>query len=135
MISNFDDFYAAIKASDYSMDASNLSMAEQTILKVLVSTGTDDDLSGAVRVLENYYGVSIPRECLVEILQADLNLAMETFTKGIGDTCQRELLMSALLKKIGAPEWPCYGDGHDAYTNFMEILPSYLEKVGGKLVQ
>ena len=135
MITDFDEFYEAIKASDYQMTADNLSVAEATLLKVLVSTGTEEQLKPAMDVLEDYYGITIPREVLVELLQSNLDLAMETFTHGISDTCQRELLIGALLRKIGSRDWPCYGDGKMAYEKFMEILPSQLEKVGGRLVQ
>ena len=135
MITNFDEFYEAIKASDYQLCAENLSMAEQTVLKVLVSTGTEEQLQPAVNVLSDYYGIEIPREVLVDLLQANLDLAMETFTHGISDTCQREILVLTLLRKIGAPEWPCYADGDGAFKTFIATLPSYLEKVGGKMVQ
>lgn len=134
MITNFDEFYEAIKASDYEMTAENLSMAEATLLKVLVSTGTEEQLAPAIDVLSDYYGIEIPRNVLVELLQANLDLAMETFTGGISDTCQRELLAHALLRKIGAPEWPCYGDSKEAYNKFIADLPGHLAKVGGKVV-
>lgn len=134
MIKNFDEFYEAIKASDYELTAENLSTAEQTILKVLVATATDEQLKPALDVLCDYYGISIPRDVLIELLQGHLDLAMETFTHGISDTCQREILIGRLLNKIGAPWWPCYGDGKEVYANFIKELPTFLEKVGGKLV-
>jgi hypothetical protein len=134
MITNFDKFYQAIKDSDYTLTAANLSMPEQMVLKVLVSIGSDEQLMPAVDVLHDYYGVDIPRDILVGLLQDNLDLAMEVFTGGIRDTCQRELLIDALLRKINAPSWPRNGDGQEIFNSFISILSERLERVGGKLV-
>ena len=134
MIKNFDEFYQAIKDSDYTLSAENLSIAEQMILKVMVSIGTDEQLMPAADVLHDYYGIEIPHETLVGLLQENLDLAMEVFTGGICDTCQRELLIDALLRKINAPDWPCNGDGPEVFNSFISILSERLERVGGKMV-
>lgn len=134
MISNFDEFYQAIKDSDYEMTAENLSMAESTILKVLVATADDEQIKPAHDVLSNYFGLVLPHQQLVEILQADLDLAMEVFTGGISDTCQRDILINTVTRKIGAGVWPCYGDSREYSKKFFEELPAHVEKVGGKMV-
>ena len=133
MISNFQECYKAIQDSDYMMTADNLSLAEQTLLRVLVA-GASDELVPAEDVLSDYFGIQLPRTLLSEILQNDLDLAMETFTNGISDTCQRDVLITAVLRRIGAPEWPVYGDGKEAAQKFFKVLPEFVEKAGGKMV-
>lgn len=133
MITNFQEFYQAIKDSDYTMTADNLSLAEQTLLRVLVA-GASEELVPAEDVLSDYFGIQIPRSLLSEILQNDLDLAMETFTNGISDTCQRDILITAVLKRLGAPDWPTYGDGKEASEKFFKALPEFVEKAGGKMV-
>ena len=134
MIKDFDEFFVAIEKSDYEMTAENLSFAEQTVLKVLVSTASTNQLKAAHDVLSDYYGITVPQDTIIASLQDDLMLAMEVFTGGIRDTCQREILIDKVLKQIGSKPWPCYGEGKEAFNTFISALPAHLEKVGGKLV-
>jgi len=133
MITNFEEYFAAQKASGWELTANNLSMAEQLVLKTLVSCWTSEDLKPAKDVLSDYYSITVPDQLLIELFQNDLDLAAENATNGISDTCQREILVLQLLRKIGCPDWPTYADGDEAFSNFIKELPKFLEAVGGKL--
>ena len=133
MITNFDQYFEAQKASDWELTADNLTMAEQLILKTLVSCWGDKELQPAKDVLADYYNIEVPNSVLVEMFHADLELAAENATNGIGDTCQREILIDSLLKKIGSRAWPIYGEGDEVFDQFITDLPKKLEAVGGKM--
>lgn len=134
MIKNFDEFYAAIKASNFTMGPEHLTIAEQVVLKSLVSIDPEGKLQNAGTILMDFYGMFLPSQFLVEVLQENLDLAMETFTDGIGDTCQRELLVDAVLKKLGMRSWPINGDGDAAFNEFVSVLKERITTVGGTMV-
>ena len=133
MITNFDQYFEAQKDSDWELTADNLTMAEQLILKTLVSCWGDKELQPAKDVLADYYSIEVPNSVLIEIFHTDLDLAAENATNGIGDTCQREILIDSLLKKIGCRSWPIYGEGDEVANKFIADLPKKLEAVGGRL--
>lgn len=135
MITNFDEYYTALSDSDWEFTVDNLSIAELTILKTLVAMWDTEELSPAIDMLSDYYGIKVPNSVLIEIFQKDLDLAMENATGGIRDTCQREILADAVLKKAGYRSWPTYGEGEKAYDTFIDGLNSALEKLGGEFVQ
>lgn len=133
MITNFDQYFEAQKASDWELTAGNLTTAEQLILKTLVSCWGDKELQPAKDVLADYYNIEVPNSVLIEMFHADLELAAENATNGISDTCQREILIDSLLKKIGSRTWPIYGEGDEVFNQFIADLPKKLEAVGGKM--
>ena len=133
MITNFDQYFEAQKASDWELTAENLTMAEMLALKVLVSCWGDEELKPAKDVLSDYYGIEVPNSVLVEMFHNDLDLAAENATGGISDTCQREILIDSLLKKIGSRRWPINMEGDDVFNEFITDLPKKLEAVGGRL--
>ena len=133
MITNFDQYFEAQKASNWELTVENLTMAEMLALKVLVSCWEDAELKPAKDVLSDYYGIEVPNSILVEIFHNDLCLAAENATNGIGDTCQREILIGSLLKKIGSRPWPINGEGDEVFNQFIADLPKKLEAVGGKM--
>ena len=133
MITNFEEYFAAQKASNWELQAENLSMAEQLVLRALVSCWGNEELKPAKDVLSDYYGIEIPNQVLIEIFHADLELAAENATHGISDTCQREILIDTVLKKIGSRAWPINGEGEEVFNQFISDLPKKLEAVGGKL--
>lgn len=133
MITNFEEYFAAQKASNWELQAENLSMAEQLVLRALVSCWGDEELRPTKDVLSDYYCLEIPNQVLIEIFHADLDLAAENATHGISDTCQRDILVSAVLKKIGSRPWPTYSEGDEVFNQFLADLPKKLEAIGGKL--
>lgn len=135
MITTFEGFLKAKDDSDWEFSADNLSVAEQTILKTVVAMWSDDDLKPAIDVLSDYFGITVPNSVLIEIFQKDLELAMENATGGIRDTCQRDILGDAVLKRAGYRSWPMYGEGTKAYEQFIEGLNSALAKIGGEYVE
>ncbi len=70
----------------------------------------DEELKPAEDVLEGYFGIKIPREKLIGVLIKNLNLAYETYSDGISDTCCRDMLITAVLNEYNLPNWPTYGD-------------------------
>ena len=134
MIKTFEDYLEAKDASDWSMTEDNLSEAERLILKVLVSTWGEEQLQSAMDVLNDYYAMEVPADFLKEIMANDLDLAMEVATDGISDTCQRELLVDAVMKKLNMRRWPCNYEGEKVFTQFANDLKQKLEGIGGKIV-
>lgn len=135
MITNFEQFADAKEASDWEMTEENLSEAERLTLKVVVSTWDTEQLQDAMDVLNDYYAMEVPAPFIKEILACDLDLAMEVATGGIRDTCQRDLLVDSVLKKIGMRAWPCNYEGKETFIKFAQDLKAKLESIGGKIIE
>lgn len=136
MIKTFEEFFAAQKASAWQLYSDNLSLAEQTLLKATVAMWGEKEVEPAADVLYDYYGITVPTDLLKEVFATDLDLAVECATNGIGDTCQRELLIDAVLKKIGMRvRWPRYGDGAEVYKKFLAELEAAILSVNGSIVK
>lgn len=90
----------------------------------------DEELKPAEDVLEGYFGVKIPREKLIDVLVKDLNLAYETYSDGISDTCCREMLISAVLNEYNLPNWPTYGDVAKYGKQYEENFYAQLKAAG-----
>lgn len=133
MIANFADFEHAVFNGSTPFSADNLSLAEQTILKSQISMAEDSQLKSAYDVLGNYYGITVPRDFLIEVMYGDLDLAMEIMTGGVSDTCQREILIDRITKKLINKPWPIYGDGDKAYEEFIKELKVAIHRIGGKM--
>lgn len=83
----------------------SLSIEEKEFLINEIDTFTDFELT--YKAL-GWHGLNVPIEEIKKILKSNLNLANEVKHGGIYDTCQRELLIDAVLKSKGINmEWPC----------------------------
>lgn len=133
MITNFEEFIAIREASDWAFNVENLSMAEQLILRSIISCWGEEDLKPVKYVLRKYYNIEVPNQIIIEIFHNDLNLAIENFTDSICDTCQREILIDSVLKKVGSRAWPINSEGEEVFNQFITDLPKKLAAVGGKL--
>lgn len=71
----------------------------------------------------SYAGLTVTDDFLKQVLKNRLDLAMETFTNGINDTCQREMLIDAVVHELGINQpWPMNGTPKDVKYKFFEEL-------------
>jgi len=120
-IDNFEKFEAALEEADYEFDEIDSNLLDMDALKNIILTNTEL-LKNAHKVLIDYYGMKVPNDMLQQVLVNDLELAYECYTDGIRDTCQRSVLVDAILKHIGMNSWPTYGEGEEYSKNFKDLL-------------
>lgn len=94
----------------------------------------EEMIIAASNVLHSYYGVEVPYTLLKCVLEENPDLAQEAKDGGIRDTCQREILVDAVLRKIGVRGWPIYGEGNAVAEEFFKVAQDALSKVGGRFV-
>lgn len=85
-------------------------------------------------VLHDRYSMNVPYTLLKCVLEENPDLAQEAKDGGIRDTCQREILVDAVLRKIGVRSWPIYGEGIEVAEEFFKVAQDALSKVGGRFV-
>lgn len=95
-----------------------------TALKNEIDNWNSEQLKDAHYVFSNWYNMSVPESLLKDVLKNNLHLALETYAEGIRDTCQRDLLIDALLSHLSLPSWPTYGDSDENKQNFIDSLTS-----------
>ena len=94
----------------------------------------EETITAASDVLHDYYGMNVPNTLLKCVLEENPDLAQEAKAGGIRDTCQREILIDAVLRKIGVRAWPTYGEGDAVFAEFVEVAQASLSKVGGRFI-
>lgn len=126
MITNFQEYEAAYFSKEnqyYKYDfIDKLSHEEVKMLKHEIENWSSEQLAEGHRVLSDYYGMKISDNFLKQICIDNFNMAFEIYTKGVSDTCQRSVLVGAVLYEMGMGSWPTYGDGDEAYKKFMTQL-------------
>lgn len=92
-------------------------------LKCEIDNWSHDMLKEAHNQL-SYAGLEATDDFLKSVLKNNLDLAMETFSNGIGDTCQREQLIDMAIKEAGVSRrWPCNYEGKTvAYAFYEELI-------------
>lgn len=88
-------------------------------------------------VLSDCYGISIPDELLVSIIENNPELLMEVETGGVRDTCISEDLGHAVMTRLNMPPWPTYGDitkDSALYDRFIGELKIAVRTVGGEFI-
>lgn len=124
---SFEDYEIDLKhwyAEDGNQDdfIAQLTDDERCFLETAVSMFDDKTLDRAYHALD-WYALKPPKEMLIEILSNNLDLANETFHGGITDTCQREILVWALLQHIKLNKhWPINGDREEYKKEFYTEL-------------
>lgn len=94
----------------------------------------EDMICDAADVLHDYYHMNVPITLLKCVLEENPDLAQEVKDGGARDTCQREILVDAVLRKIGVRSWPIYGEGNAVAEEFFKVAQDALSKVGGRFV-
>lgn len=94
----------------------------------------EDMICDAADVLHDYYHMTVPFTLLKCVLEENPDLAQEVKDGGVRDTCQREILVDAVLRKIGVRSWPIYGEGTEVAEEFFKDAQDALSKVGGRFV-
>ena len=122
MITTFPEFFAAKKASHWRMSAEDLSPEESAALIANIGTWGEDTFKVAADQLHDWGGMVVPIQMLKEIAAGDLDLAEEIFSGGVGDTCQREILIDSVVKKMGLRSWPINIEGEAVAQAFYEQL-------------
>lgn len=92
----------------------------------------DINLDLAEDVLSDYYGITLPQEKLLEIVMSSGQLIGELVDNSIGDTCAREMLIDAVTQKVGARDWPTYGDHADMEAYYKDLAEK-LAAIGGTM--
>jgi hypothetical protein len=121
-IDTFEKYVKAYEEADYDFDAITLSSTEQEAVKNSILTFGDEPIKNALAVLDDYYAMKVPTSIIKEILSEDFELAYEAYSDGIRDTCQRELIIDAVLKHIGMRRWPMNGEGREVMNEFIKQL-------------
>lgn len=123
MIKTLDEL---IEYQSYQIDDLEL---DQAALKAHIMSLNDGQLSEGYRVFSDWYAVKVPESLLKELLCNNLDMAHEVYSKGVGDTCQREALMCCLLTHMKLGCWPTYGSPeeykNEFYKKFKETAPKF----------
>lgn len=62
-----------------------------------------------IELMQNTLSVlnfKVPKNVLVKLFNENKTIKKEVLTKGIGDTEEREMLLQAVLKELGLPDYP-----------------------------
>ncbi len=121
-IKNFQELSTQIEAADYDFEEIEFTEEDLKSLRDAVFAFTEENLAEAKRVLAKWYGLNIPDSLLKEVLAQDIELAHEAYTGGISDTGQREILIDAVLKQMGLPNWPVNYQGEAYFQDFAKQL-------------
>lgn len=93
------------------------------------------DLTETIRILSDYYGVTIPSNILMYgIVAKSGQLFGEIIDGSINDTCARELLIREVIRSLPNSkrmEWPCYGTSEAESEKFYAWFSEAIKTVGG----
>lgn len=81
-------------------------------------------------MVNKYFNLIIPVAMIRDIAMNDLEIAYEIYMDGIGDTCQRDMLIDTILRKMGLRAWPTYGEGNQVMSEFKQKLIDTCSKFG-----
>lgn len=97
----------------------NLTEEELKDVKEEILSWSDENFSNTKSIFKNYLDIEIDKEILRVIFVKNINLAVEEYTGGIGDTCVRDQLFDAFVKELGVRDhWPLYSEN----VNIKEFL-------------
>jgi hypothetical protein len=132
MTFSFKELEEKMKELDYEQDEVETVLSPQNIedLKKEISNFSDETLYNAERIFSKYYCLSVPKDMIKKLLADDVWLAYEVYTDGIGDTCQREILIDAFLSKIGMRPWPLNGESDAVQDLFIKTLKEKTTEFG-----
>lgn len=120
--------------NDEDIDIEDMNLDEES-LKNQIMHFTTEKLQPAIRVLHKYYGLEVPETIIKNALCKNLSLALEVYDGSVGDTCQRELLIDAVLKEINVRSWPVNYEGDKALNEFREQFQTSAPKHGVKFIK
>lgn len=135
MITNFPEFLAAKRASNWSLTAEDLDQQEAGALMANIQTWDESTFKVANDQLHDWFGLEVPMSLLKEVAMDDLDLAEEIYSGGVGDTCQREILIDSVLKKMGLRNWPINIEGEKVAEDFLNQLHAVAPTFGVKIVE
>lgn len=140
MTYSFKQFKKDYWSDDNELDSyefvDNLTPEQISDLKKELAQASDALFKKVMDILSDYANVEdVPVSFIKDILEDDLMLAMEVFSGGIGDTCQREILVDRFLKKIGVDSWPLYGSSEEYSNDFAVKYRDAIAKFGFKIVE
>lgn len=92
------------------------------------------DIERLKMVMHDYYSMEMPDEFWLEVLMEDPSSLREVLDGAETDTYAREGFIGATCKKLGIPDWPCYGDGPNAMKKFIPLFVAAVDKAGGKVL-
>ena len=135
MITNFPEFSKALKASGFTLSADDLDPQESAALIADIQSWNEETFKAATDQLHDWFSIEVPIALLKEIAASDLDLAEEIYTGGVGDTCQREILIDAVMKKLGLRSWPICMEGEEVAKAFHNQLRAAAPKFGVKILE
>lgn len=113
----------------------NLTSEQIADLKNELRNAQDAEFEDVMVILHDHAGVkNVPVSVIKEILEDNLLLAMEVFSGGVGDSCQREILIDSFLKKFGVGSWPTYGASEEYKKVFYEKYAIVINEQGFEAV-
>lgn len=92
------------------------------------------DITEPKDILNDYFGVVLRDEYLVNVIFKSGRLLGEVIDKSIGDTCARELLIEEVIKSLPnstGQEWPTYGTPKADADKFYAWFSEAIKTVGG----
>lgn len=130
MINTFEELNAKLKAENWSLSIDDVLTGKDAIMLIaIVQQWPEEKFKNVQDMFSDYYGLSnIDCKILREICIKDLDLAFEVHTDGVRDTCVRDRIGGALMKYIGCPAWPTYGDVQEYTQTFYVLLKQQCAK-------
>ena len=135
MISTFNAFDAKLKATSFQFGAEQLTAEEKALLTAEIDGWDENILTYASDVLHDWASMEVPSQMLRDIAKNDLDIAQEIWSGGVGDTCQREILIDYVLKRMGMRSWPINMEGEQVSKAFHQQLIERAPKFGVKIIE
>jgi hypothetical protein len=129
MITEFAELELALR-TDYDL-LYNLPPEAIKSLHIEIQKWDDEKFEPVKDMFHDYYGIAnIPTDVLRDICMHDVELAYEIHCEAVTDTSVRDQFGGRLMRYIGMPAWPCYGDSKEYTAEFYTKLPEALMKHG-----
>lgn len=95
---------------------------------------TQEQINNVHEMFNDYFGLCVPNEVVLEMINEDEDLMQEVLDEAVRDTAARGYFIGTLTKKAGLEtQWPCYGDSQEYAAAFYKEFGDALVKLGGKL--
>ena len=91
------------------------------------------DLQPAMDVLNDYYGMKLPKDTMAAIITNSGTVFGEMLDNSIRDTAAREYLIDAVTKYFDMTKhWPCNGDSDEYSVAFFTELTKKVAEANGE---
>ena len=88
---------------------------------------TQDQIDGVNEMLKDYFSMNASND-VIEYIANDKEIYQEILDESYRDTFARDLIIDAIVKRIGLVRWPVYGDSQQYKDLFDKSLNDMLDK-------